>query len=175
MIVIRQRELASRHEVLGREGRDPGRYEDLLLRVFDATNDLVRDLDRLRARSARRRRVVAAGLVLVALVVAGLVAAGAVPVYGLIGAAVALVLAGTLAVVARATAPSDSPAAAEPAPQAPSGEPPTVKAPAGNEPVPAGAPRGSDGLPRPRRQDAALARPGTLQRTGAGASRKAGA
>ncbi|WP_211277805.1 hypothetical protein, partial [Couchioplanes caeruleus] len=121
VIVIRQRELASRHEVLGREGRDPGRYEDLLLRVFDATNDLVRDLDRLRARSALRRRATAAGLVIVAFVVSGLVAAGVVPVYGLIGAAAALAAAVALAVISRAADPPDSPPDA-PGAVAPDGE-----------------------------------------------------
>ncbi|MFI5496210.1 hypothetical protein [Actinoplanes sp. NPDC051859] len=109
VIVVRQRELASRHEVLGREGRDPGRYEDLLLRVFDATNDLMRDLDRLQARTARRRRLLAAGCGGIALVLAVLVATAVLPSYGLIGAAVAVAAAVVLGLLARAAAPPEPP------------------------------------------------------------------
>ncbi|MEV6596002.1 hypothetical protein AB0M36_03955 [Actinoplanes sp. NPDC051346] len=179
VIVVRQRELASRHEVLGREGRDPGRYEDLLLRVFDATNDLVRDLDRLRARSARRRWLTAVGLAVVALVLAALVAAAVLPIYGLIGAAVALVAATTLAVVARATAPpaeastgsGDPRAASRGKPAAPDAEP----APMVEDEGEPGVQHGPGGLPRPRRQ--AVAEPALRRRSERDAigTRKAGA
>ena len=105
VIVERQRELASRHEVLGREGRNPGRYEDLLLRVFDATNDLIKELDKAQARSARRRRLLAGILLGVAAGTTVLVAVGPLPAPGLIAAAVALGAAVVMWSMARIGAP----------------------------------------------------------------------
>ena len=96
VVVTRQRELASRHDVLGRAGRDPSRYEDLLLRVFDATNDLMRDLDRMRARSARRRRLLAAVLAAVSVVAGVLVATDRLRPFWLIPAVAVLALAITV-------------------------------------------------------------------------------
>jgi hypothetical protein len=62
----RQRELGSRHELLVRENAGTERYDDLLRRVFDATNDLIVVLDEAAARAARRRRI---GLLVLAMIV----------------------------------------------------------------------------------------------------------
>lgn len=92
----RQRELASRHEVLDRLDAEPERYADQFARVLDATNDLIVVLDRVDARAARRRLVVAFVLLGVTVVVAVLVAIGALAAYWLIGGLLVLTAAVTL-------------------------------------------------------------------------------
>ncbi|MFI7599704.1 hypothetical protein [Actinoplanes sp. NPDC049681] len=151
VVVARQRELATRHDVLGRAGRDPSRYEDLLLRVFDATNDLIRDLDRMRARSARRRLLVAGGLLVASLVPAGLVGTGRMPVQGLVVTAVAIAAAFVLWLTARAGMPNTPARPAPPNAARPKGP----DAPAGA--VGPNASAGEDGSAAP----GAPARPGT--------------
>ncbi|UQU67170.1 hypothetical protein COUCH_13240 [Couchioplanes caeruleus] len=112
MLVVRQRELASRHEILERE--DPGseRYDDLELRVFDAADDLLRELDRARARAASRRRVVAYVLAVAAFVPVVLVAAEVAPSLWLAAAAVTGAAAGVLWLTARRVPAPPAPAAA---------------------------------------------------------------
>jgi Flp pilus assembly protein TadB len=112
VLVVRQRELVSRHEILERE--DPGseRYEDLELRVFDAADDLMRELDRARARAASRRRVVAYVLAVAAVVPVLLVAAEVVPSLWLVAAAVTGAVAGVLWLTARRASTPPAPAVA---------------------------------------------------------------
>jgi Flp pilus assembly protein TadB len=92
----RHQELVSRHEVLGREPEDSARYDDLLERVFDAGDDLLRVLDEAEARAARHRRLAATGLLMAGLVTAGLVAGGVLPAWALIGVVLAVAAAAVL-------------------------------------------------------------------------------
>ncbi|AGZ44429.1 hypothetical protein [Actinoplanes friuliensis] len=104
----RQRELAARHEVLNRLEPGPDRYDDQLARVFDATNDLVAVLDRAASRTWRRRMTVSFVLLGLVVVVAGLVAAGLLPEYGLIAALGLLVAAVAVWASTRTLAGADS-------------------------------------------------------------------
>ncbi|WP_067502694.1 hypothetical protein [Actinoplanes sp. TFC3] len=88
----RQQELADRHDLLLREDAGSARHDDLLRRVFDATNDLIVVLDE-GAGQATRRRGWAAGLVLFALVAGVLAGLRVLPVWTLAGAAVVFVAA----------------------------------------------------------------------------------
>jgi len=103
----RQRELAARHAVLSRLVPEQERHADQLVRVFDATNDLIAVLDRGDARSARRRMLTAIALLGLVVVLAALVAGGLLPAYGLIGALALLVAA--VAVWMTARGPADIP------------------------------------------------------------------
>ncbi len=96
----RQRELALRHEVLGREHPESGRYDDLLERVFDATDDLMRVVDEAAARGLRRRRLTATALLVVAVAGVALVVAGLLPVVVLVAAGFAMAVAGALWITA---------------------------------------------------------------------------
>ena len=118
-LLERHRELASRHEILDRAGPDSDRYEDLFLRVIDAADDLIRDLDRARDRAAAQRRILARVLAAAALVPVGLVAAGLVPSLWLAGAALTGAAAAVLWLTARlgaATGPAPARPGAAPAP-----------------------------------------------------------
>ncbi|WP_305786707.1 hypothetical protein [Symbioplanes lichenis] len=95
-LAARHRELVSRHEVLGREPEDSGRYEDLLERVFDAGDDLLRVVDEAESRAARIRRLAATGLLMAGLVTAGLVAGGVLPAWALAGVVLAVAAAAAL-------------------------------------------------------------------------------
>jgi hypothetical protein len=103
----RQRELAARHAVLGRLVPEQERHADQLVRVFDATNDLIAVLDRGNARAARRRMLTAIVLLGLVVVLAALVAGRVLPAYGLIGALALLVAA--IAVWMTARGPADVP------------------------------------------------------------------
>lgn len=92
----RQRELASRHEVLDRLDAEPERYADQFVRVLDATNDLIMVLDRVDARAAQFRLLAAFALLGVVGVVVVLVAAGALVAYWLIAGLLLLTAAVTL-------------------------------------------------------------------------------
>ncbi|MEV4706974.1 hypothetical protein [Actinoplanes sp. NPDC049316] len=105
VLVVRQRELASRLEILDREDPGSDRYDDLELRVFDAADDLMRELDRARARAASRRRVVSCALAVLALVPVFLVAAERVPSLWLAAAVVTGAAAGVLWLTARPVPP----------------------------------------------------------------------
>ncbi|MEU7907314.1 hypothetical protein [Actinoplanes sp. NPDC049118] len=100
----RQRELAARHAVLSRLMPEQERHADQLVRVFDATNDLIAVLDRANVRAARRRLLTAIVLLGLVVVAAALVAAGLLPAYGLIGALALLVAAVVLWAGARGLA-----------------------------------------------------------------------
>ncbi|MEU4220088.1 hypothetical protein [Actinoplanes sp. NPDC026623] len=100
----RQRELAARHAVLSRLVPEQERHADQLVRVFDATNDLIAVLDRVDARSARRRMLTAIALLGLVVVLAVLVAAGLLPAYGLIAALALLVAAVAVWTAARGLA-----------------------------------------------------------------------
>ncbi|GID92856.1 hypothetical protein ACFQFC_34320 [Amorphoplanes digitatis] len=105
----RQRELAARHAVLSRLTPEQERHADQLVRVFDATNDLIAVLDRVDARSARRRMLAAIALLGLVVAVAAVVAAGYLPEYALIGALALLVAAVVVWIGARGRAPSGRP------------------------------------------------------------------
>lgn len=86
--------------MLGREPEDSGRYEDLLERVFDAGDDLLRVVDEAESRAARLRRLAATVLLMAGLVGAGLVAGGVLPAWALAGVVLAVAAAAALWITA---------------------------------------------------------------------------
>jgi len=93
--------LSFRHEALSQEETDSPRYDDLLWRVFDASNDLIAVLDEAGSRAARRRRFGALLLVLLALAIGAAVAWRLAGSYALIPAAAVLVAGVALWLTAR--------------------------------------------------------------------------
>jgi hypothetical protein len=97
----RQRVLARRHERLAGLSPDTPAYEHQLERVFVATDELIVVLDEIESIADHRRLMSAAALVPVALVLAAVAAAGAIPAVLWFTAAVTVATAAALALSTR--------------------------------------------------------------------------